>query len=134
MISSGSGPRYQGLIDIERPGEAFQAQSERRKSLRLPLQWPLYVARAGTEAPLQATTRNLSNRGFYCILRQVFAVGDHFECILVIPSHVTRSTEEVFHLRCQARVVRVEKLDPVGYGLACRIESYCVSHALTAAR
>lgn len=113
------------LVGIGRAGEDVQAQGERRGSLRLPLQWSVYVARGGVTHPLQSTTRNLSSHGFYCVLHERLTTGERIECDLVVPTHISRNCDDVLFLRCQARVVRVEKMDAgEGYGLACRIEDY----------
>ena len=129
MFSVAQGPYYRRVIEVGRAGEAFQSQSDRRNSVRIPLQWPLYVNQIGIPRPLRTRTRNLSSHGFYCVLQEPLTAGDHIECDLLIPTHMSRSGEDVLFLRCQARVVRVEQMDAgEGYGLACRIEDYCLVH------
>ncbi|MBZ5723928.1 MAG: PilZ domain-containing protein [Acidobacteriia bacterium] len=95
--------------------------------MRLRLQWSVYVTRNGGTHPLRSKTRDLSSHGFYCVLPERLTAGEHIECDLVIPTHVSRSADDVLFLRCQARVVRVETRDPgEGHGLACQIEDYCL--------
>lgn len=102
---------------------------EQRKSARLPLQWAVYVARAGAPRPLRSKTSNLSSRGFYCVLPERLTVGERVECDLILPEDHEESEGALF-LRCQARVVRVvdgaDACENDGYGLACHIEDYCL--------
>lgn len=111
-------------------GDDLRASSERRASLRLPLQWPVYVTRVGGTHPFPTKTKNLSKNGFYCVLKERLAPGEHLECDLAVPTHLSWSCENVLFLRCEAQVVRVDCIDgDEGYGLACRIEDYCLIHA-----
>jgi len=118
------------VVGIGRDVEDAHKRSERRQNVRLPLLWSVYVARGGVPYPFRSTTRNLSSHGFYCVLHERLTPGERVECDLVVPTHMSRSHEDVLYLRCQAQVVRVEELEPVdGYGLACRIEDYRLIHA-----
>ena len=127
-MSLAQGPSPNPLIEMERAGDGH-APCERRKSLRLPLQWPVYVARVGATHPLSSKTRDVSSNGFYCVVYERLAIGEPVECDLIVPTHMTRGGDDVLFLRCQARVVRVENIDAgAGYGLACRIEDYCLVH------
>jgi hypothetical protein len=97
---------------------------DRRRSLRVPLHWKLYVACRGTTHPRQTETRDVSRDGFYCILDAALAPGEWIDCDLVIPAHVPDS-DETLSLRCRAQVIRVERMDDDDrFGLACRIEDY----------
>ena len=129
MSSVAPGSFYDPLVGIGRAEMDVQAQSERRKNLRLPLQWSVHVVRLGARRPLRSKTRNLSSRGFYCVLHERLTTGERIECDLVVPTHTSRSCDDVLFLRCQARVVRVERVDAgEEYGLACRIEDYYLIH------
>ena len=125
----------QGLIQdpsigIRRSAQNAHAKCERRESLRLPLLWPVYIARGGVPHPLRSRTRNLSSRGFYCVLNERLTLGERLECDLVVPTHSSRNHDDVLFLRCQTQVVRVEKLEAgEAYGFACRIEDYRLIHA-----
>jgi len=130
MSSMAQGSFHNPLIGIRRAAENAHATSERRESLRLPLLWSVYIARSGVPHPFRSKTRNLSSRGFYCVLNERLTPGEHLECDLVVPTHISRSRDDVLFLRCQTQVVRVEKLEAgEGYGLACRIEEYSLIHA-----
>src|SRR5690348_12171830 len=85
-----------------RPGE------ERRRTCRLPLHWPLYLACPGQDFPRGTETVNLSREGFYCVLDEPLTAGDHFACEIVLPTHLPDS-DSFMSLRCRARVIRVEK-------------------------
>jgi hypothetical protein len=112
---------------IRRVGEDGHAQSERRRSLRLPLQWCAYVSRAGATHPLRGKTKNLSSHGFYCVLNECLTLGERISCDLVVPTHISRNFDDVLLIRCQAWVLRAEPAGVgEGYGLACRIEDYCL--------
>jgi hypothetical protein len=116
-------------IGIRRAVENAHAKSERRESPRLPLLWSVYIARSGAPHSLRSQTTNLSSRGFYCVLNERLTPGEHLECDLVVPTHISRSHDDVLFLRCQTQVVRVEKLEAIEeYGLACRIEDYRLIH------
>jgi hypothetical protein len=112
---------------IRLPAEDGHAHPEKRGSLRLPLRWHAYVARAGAAHPLRCETKNLSSHGFYCVLNESLTVGEGISCDLVVPTHISRNYQDVLLIRCQAWVLRVEKTSAgEGYGAACRIEDYCL--------
>jgi hypothetical protein len=130
MASVAEGLSVEPLLGIGRDAEDPDVNCERRTTLRLPLEWSVYVARACGTHPLHSKTRNLSSSGFYCILNERLAPGEHIECDLVVPTHISRSCEDVLFLRCKAQVVRVERMDAgEGYGFACRIEDYRLIHS-----
>jgi PilZ domain-containing protein len=103
------------------------AGPERRKSLRLPVHWTVYLAPHGVTHPLRSTTKDLSRGGFYCYLHEPVTPGDQIECDIVVPTHYPKGRDDVLCLRCRVNVVRVEKVDcGQGYGLACRIDDYSI--------
>jgi hypothetical protein len=106
------------------------AIEERRRSLRVPLHWTLYLVCEGGIHTYRSETKNLSRAGFYCVLNEPLTAGEHVACDIVIPTH-TLASEDVMSLRCRAQVLRVEKMAcGEEYGLACRIEDYRLIHNL----
>src|SRR5208337_4049642 len=76
-----------------------RAQSERRGTLRLPLELPVYIARAGAAHPSRSWTRNLSSNGFYCVLHERLTPGEHIECDFVVPTHASRNCDDMLFIR-----------------------------------
>jgi hypothetical protein len=110
--------------------EAEHASAERRKSRRVPLQWTVYVACSGGAPPLRTKTQNISSEGFYCLLDQAVMPGEEFDCDIVVPTHNSPEPDEVMLLRCRAQAIRVDQIGSgLEFGLACRIEDYCLNHA-----
>jgi hypothetical protein len=105
------------------------APAERRASIRVPLHWTVFLAGRGLSHPLRAETRDISSSGFYCYLHDPLTPGERLECDIAVPTHARRNGGAVRFLRCRIQVVRVEKSDQgEGYGLACRIEDFCIIH------
>jgi len=106
---------------------AFHTGNERRSKPRVPLHWTLYVACNGSGVRLRTSTRDINKDGFYCLLDQPVRPGEHIECDIVVPTHEPQQPGDVVYLRCRAQAVRVEKIGAgLKFGLACRIEDYCV--------
>jgi hypothetical protein len=77
--------------------------------------------------PVRTQIRDISRDGFYCLLDQPTGLGERVKCDIVVPTHSSLDPDDVVYLRCTAVVVRVENLgDGARFGLACRIEDYCV--------
>ncbi len=113
----------------ERTGQ--HANGERRRSRRVPLHWTLYLACNGNGHPVRTKTRDISSDGFYCLLEQPVKPGDQFACDIVVPTHNSPDPDDVVYLRCRAQAVRVEKTTgETEFGLACRIEDYCLVHGM----
>ena len=107
----------------------WHAGIERRRSPRVALRWTLYLLGNGTRHPLRTETRDISRDGFYCVLDQPLRPGERIRCDIVVPTHNAQNPEEVVYLRCSAQALRVEKLGAgAKFGIACRIEDYCVIH------
>jgi hypothetical protein len=108
---------------------AWLAGNERRRSPRATLHWVLYLRCNGSTHPLRTEARDISRDGFYCLLDQPVRPGERIHCDIVVPTHSSQDPDGVVYLRCNAQAVRVEKLGAgAGFGLACRIEDYCVVH------
>jgi len=53
--------------------------------------------------------------------------GELVECDIVVPAHRAQDPDDVIHLRCLSRVVRVEEIAAgIAFGVACRMEDYSV--------
>ncbi|SRR5579885_2180318 len=78
---------------------------------------------ATAQSPIQHTfTQNISTTGCYFPLPKRLPVGSKIEMEIDIPSAVTPRQVK---LRCQGKVVRVEKGPKPGrVGIGCRIERY----------
>ena len=99
--------------------------SERRRNLRIPLHWTVYLASKGSGCLLRTTTRDINKDGFYCLSDQPLSIGEQIECDIVVPAHRSQDSDDVGYLRCRAQAVRVEKIGGTSeFGLACRIEDY----------
>ena len=99
--------------------------SERRRNLRIPLHWALYLACNNAGPPLRTITRDINKDGFYCLLDQPLSPGEQIECDIVVPAHRSQDPGDVAYLRCRARVARVETIrGTTEFGLACRIHDY----------
>lgn len=102
--------------------------NERRKRVRVALQWPVRLSKSGMGETLHTTTRNLSSAGFYCVASDSFLPGDRLDCTIIIPPEALGYSEDRLCLQCYAEVARVEFLGAEGFGIACRIEDYAVLH------
>jgi hypothetical protein len=101
---------------------------ERRKYPRVPLHWTLNLACIHFSHPFRTITRDISRDGFYCLLDQPLVPGELVECDIVVPAHRSQDPDDVVHLRCHARVVRVEEIAAgIAFGVACRMEDYRVT-------
>lgn len=102
----------------------MNAPPERRARTRLPVRWRLRILPAnGSGETLEATTENLSSRGFYCWITRGFAPGEIVRCLIELPGHA--GAHRRLWLRCEAEVVRSECGPEAGlFGLACRIREY----------
>jgi hypothetical protein len=76
---------------------------------------------AAVTAERRARTRDVSFRGLYFLSEENFQVGSPVELILTLPKEITMAGD--VHIRCYARVVRVESHEE-SQGVAARIERY----------
>ena len=105
----------------------WNAGVERRRSPRATLHWTLYLSCNGAKYPLRTELRDISSDGFYCLVDQPIRPGERIKCDIVVPTHSLQGADDVMYLRCDALAVRVEKIgDETEFGLACRIEDYCL--------
>jgi hypothetical protein len=118
-------------IGSDQPG--WHAGVERRRSPRVTLHWTLYLRFGGSGSPLRTEASNISRHGFYCLLNQPMSPGERITCDIVVPTHSSHDPGDVVYLRCSAQAVRVEKIRAgAAFGLACRVDDYCVIHGTRA--
>jgi hypothetical protein len=69
----------------------------------------------------QGETRDVSFRGLYFVMEAIVEAGSPIEFVLTLPQQITLAGD--VHIRCYARVLRVE--EQMGRrGVAARIERY----------
>lgn len=100
--------------------------SDRRKRVRMPLTWTIYLLRSTDTHPLEGKTKNISSDGFYCSVGEPFVVGESVRCTLFIPACDLERKDHFLFLECRATVLRVEFIAAENYGVACRIDDYKV--------
>jgi hypothetical protein len=101
--------------------------SERRKRLRVKLEWSTRLARQPGGPSIESRTVDVSSSGFYCICDERFEMGEVLWCKLMAPSRNPLSREEWLCLDCRVKVVRVNTIDEgTRWGIACSIEDYGV--------
>jgi len=95
--------------------------SERRAQKRTPIQLPVKVRAKGSALPQQSTqTRDLSSSGIFLYSDSALAPGTKLELVLMLPSQLGIGSGG--WTLCQASVVRVEKSDPRGVGIAATFD------------
>jgi hypothetical protein len=101
---------------------------ERRKLERLPLQLSLQFRRASSrEEVVECTTENITGEGIYFVSMGSLIAGERLEIDLLLPPLKSGCNQVDVHLRCQAKVLRVDSnYSGRGIGIACRIEKYIV--------
>lgn len=127
-LSMRSATPYESSVAALRKDQAEHKEgSERRRHPRVPLHWKLNLACSHSAHPFCTKTQDISRDGFYCLLDQPLVPGELVECDIVVPAHRAQDPDDVIHLRCHARVVRVEEVAAgIAFGAACRMEDYSV--------
>jgi PilZ domain len=96
---------------------------ERRAARRFSMMLPLKVRFASgdniSEKP--GETRDVSFRGLYFLVEAALEAGSSIEFVLTLPQQITLAGD--VHIRCYARVLRVEPHNG-RRGVAARIERY----------
>lgn len=104
-------------------GGAMDNGVERRAARRFSMMLPVkvrYSAQEGvTEKP--GETRDVSFRGLYFLIEASLETGSPIEFVLTLPQQITLAGD--VHIRCYARVLRVEPHNGQR-GVAARIERY----------
>lgn len=108
--------------------KAFQQRPDahdRRKRLRIPAQWKLFLFQGADTHPLETTTRDISSEGFYCFIPVPLLPGQMLQYLLLMPT--SGSSEPLLCLEGTAQIRRLENLKE-GYGIGCQVQEY---HILT---
>jgi len=107
--------------------ERMSQATDRRTSQRFTMNLPVVLtprsgeAAAAAAAQRRAQTRDVSFRGLYFLTEENYQVGSPIELILTLPKEITMAGD--VHIRCYARVVRVDPREE-SHGIAARIERY----------
>ena len=97
---------------------------ERRKGQRLDATHPIVLewqAGAGDLHRARGTTRDIALGGVYCYVERPLASGEPVEFDMVLPAELAGGNPR--KLRCTGRVLRSEKAEGRGYGVAVTIET-----------
>jgi hypothetical protein len=97
---------------------------DRRTSVRLELNYPLHLLRAGAPCEVVAETQNVSFSGFYFQSAAPFHPQERVEYEMIMPWSASPGSQPVeMILRGSARVVRVDVSRPgAPSGIACHLE------------
>jgi PilZ domain len=101
----------------------MENELERRAARRFSMTLPVKVrfpAESGVSEE-NGQTRDVSFRGLYFLMEGTLETGSSIEFVLTLPQQITLAGD--VHIRCYARVLRVESHDS-GRGVAARIERY----------
>lgn len=96
---------------------------ERRAARRFSMLLPLKVRFSADNGVMekQGETRDVSFRGLYFLIEAMLETGSSIEFVLTLPQQITLAGD--VHIRCYARVLRVEPQEG-RRGVAARIERY----------
>lgn len=96
---------------------------ERRAARRFSMLLPLKVRFSADSGVIekQGETRDVSFRGLYFLIEAMLEAGSSIEFVLTLPQQITLAGD--VHIRCYARVLRVEPQEG-RRGIAARIERY----------
>jgi hypothetical protein len=96
---------------------------ERRAARRFSMMLPLKVRFSKNDDLIekQGETRDVSFRGLYFTTEGMLETGASIEFVLTLPQQITLAGD--VHIRCYARVLRVDALDS-NRGIAARIDRY----------
>jgi hypothetical protein len=98
---------------------AVERRAARRFSMTLPVKVRYSAQEGVTEKP--GETRDVSFRGLYFLIEASLETGSPIEFVLTLPQQITLAGD--VHIRCYARVLRVEPHNG-RRGVAARIERY----------
>ena len=101
----------------------MENEVERRAARRFSMLLPLKVRFSADNGVMekQGETRDVSFRGLYFLIEAMLETGSSIEFVLTLPQQITLAGD--VHIRCYARVLRVEPLEG-RRGVAARIERY----------
>jgi len=104
----------------------YEPDADCRGRTQLALSWTIYLLRSTDTYPIESKTTAVSCSGFYCIVSELFIVGECVRCTIVIPSFGAHRTHDHVTLECLATVTRLDPIESGKYGLACQIDHYTV--------
>jgi hypothetical protein len=117
------GSRTDTVVDTMNSPPTFDRRRFERLRLKLPLQFRLEDGSEVTDC----FTENISSEGVYFISLRSLTLGERLEVDLVLPLQSSGSNQMRVHLKCCAQVARVdESQGRLGFGVACRIETYSI--------
>jgi PilZ domain len=99
--------------------QSVERRATRRFSMMLPVKVRLPENGGGAERT--GETRDVSYRGLYFLTEASVQPGSVIEFVLTLPQQITLAGD--VHIRCYARVLRVESLNS-RCGVAARIDRY----------
>jgi hypothetical protein len=99
--------------------EGVERRAARRFSMMLPVKVRYSAEDSVIEKP--GETRDVSFRGLYFLMEGILEAGSSIEFVLTLPQQITLAGD--VHIRCYARVIRVEPHNG-RRGVAARIERY----------
>jgi hypothetical protein len=104
-------------------GGLMESAVERRAARRFSMMLPMKVRFTAESGILekQGETRDVSFRGLYFLMEAIVEAGSPIEFVLTLPQQITLAGD--VHIRCYARVLRVEE-QKGRRGVAARIERY----------
>src|SRR5271154_1060642 len=100
-------------------GHDVERRAARRFTMSLPLKVRFATDSGAPELP--GETRDISFRGLYFLSGAMVEKGNKIEFVLTLPQQITLAGD--VHIRCYARVLRVEPQDQ-RRGVAARIDRY----------
>lgn len=97
--------------------------ADRRAARRFSMLLPLKVRFSADNGVIEKNgeTRDVSFRGLYFLIEAMLETGSSIEFVLTLPQQITLAGD--VHIRCYARVLRVEPQEG-RRGVAARIERY----------
>ncbi|MFQ5777260.1 MAG: PilZ domain-containing protein [Terriglobia bacterium] len=99
-------------------------KTERRNSPRLDVAHPIsfeWQSREGEFQRGRGTTRDIALGGVYCFLDRPLPVGQEVEFDVILPGQLAGGNPAKLH--CRGRILRAEKVEGRGFGIAASIES-----------
>ena len=97
----------------------MERRAARRFSMMLPVKVRFTAESGVTEKP--GETRDVSFRGLYFLIEASLEAGSSIEFVLTLPQQITLAGD--VHIRCYARVLRVESHNG-RRGVAAQIDRY----------
>lgn len=98
---------------------AIERRATRRFNMMLPVK--VRLPENGDGAERNGETRDVSYRGLYFLTEASVSLGSLIEFVLTLPQQITLAGD--VHIRCYARVLRVEQQNS-RCGVAARIDRY----------